>query len=362
MQMQSIFTSMFDNSSIQSARMFSVQRLIRLLAFCCVLSFTTQLIRANEPADFKLDERDRAAVATFFEAYKKVRDDDYGNAHFVMAETFEVQDENGHTRTVTEINYWALDNRYFRVDMKTLESSDPKKRVGRRERMVLGPDGWISLIASSATAPLAIHNWGSIEEGQGRLGGYSFFQAAIRGFWLMRADRFFSKLVPDELQNEWLREVARQTQIADFHLSNDGSRMELKSNWKSQPLYSESTMLTDVENGVVLHQELKYFGDDVLSSSSTADKKYDFERWGCIPAHHFEKRAYPDGTWYSRQYETQLVDWKPVPLGIFSLEAQGLRSVAPGSVWSRRLLTLLVGLVLVGIYVAFKRARDRASE
>jgi hypothetical protein len=297
MQMQSIYTSVRDKLTDQSARMIFARRLTRLVVVCYLVAVTARLAHADEPGDFKLDERQGAAVEAFFDAYQKVRDDDYGNVHFVMTETHEEQAEKQRTRAVTEIRYWARDNRYFRVDSKVTESSDPKRKVGRRERMVLGPDGWISLFAESTRTPLAIHSWGSFEEGKERLGGYSFFQAAARGYSIHEAIRHFWKLIPAELQDkliedkQYLQGVARQTKIVDLHISEDRSRIELKSTWHSDPASSESTMLTDVKKGVVLHHESKLFNERILESSSTSDKEYDFGRFKSIPAHHREKRA-----------------------------------------------------------------------
>ncbi len=328
----------------------------------CLVSCVVRLACGNEAGNIELDERQMAAVRSFVDATKKVREQDYGNVHFVTIQTHEVHTSKKSSRTVEELNYWSRDNQYFRIDKKTIESSDFVKR-GAHSRIVVAPDGYIALASNSASTPLTIRSWGSFEEGWDALAGNFCVQAAARSSGIGRADIMFGRLVIDELSHQTLKDIARQRTIRGITLSDDGFTLELKSTWASKPFHSETLLRCDVQKGVVLHYESKNFKNGDFTHLYVADKQYDFERFGSIPARQHEERRYEwDGGVVSYDYKTQRVSWEPVPLGVFSLEAQGLRSVAPGSVWSRRLLTLLVGLVLVGIFVAVKRARNRAAE
>lgn len=95
-------------------------------------------------------------------------------------------------------------------------------------------------------------------------------------------------------------------------------------------------------------------------ASNTEEKEYDFGRFGCIPSRQLQTYNKSDGkTKYA--YETQLVDWEPVPLGVFSLEGQGLMSVQPQWVWSRRIVTLLLGLFLIGLVFLVKWMHQRGT-
>jgi hypothetical protein len=129
-------------------------------------------------------------------------------------------------------------------------------------------------------------------------------------------------------------------------------------------------MKCDVEHGVVLYYKAKHWGDD-FSYHFEEEKQYDWENFGCIPKLYFSQGAYSEEAGlsgvraysksYTREITLQSVDWEPVPLGVFSLEGQGLTSVRVESVWSRRLWTLLLGLLLFGIVFLVKWMRQRGS-
>jgi hypothetical protein len=337
---------------------------------CCLLSSITRPILGDEPGNIELSEEQRAVVVRFLEAAKKVWEDDYGNVHYDMFETLEYRGTKGKQRIVREIKYWSRDNRYFRLDAKTIESNSQGELVGSRRRVVVRPDGFVGLSARSAKSPLVVVEWGTAEQGLDWLLGNSSVLASLRSHGL----RFAIIEIGGFVSSEQLLEVPSSLMVKGIErkltgvtLLDSGSRFEVKWMRYDGPLSGELTMLCDVEHGVVQNCEGRNMRNGIISSDFKEIKEYEFNRFRGIPSFYrnlYDEAVSAESDHYSRTTEIRprLVDWNPVPMGIFSLEAQGLRSVAPGSVWSRRLLTLLVGLVLLGIFVAIKRARDRATE
>lgn len=317
-----------------------------------------------EFGDIKLENDELAAAKTFLEAVQEVRDDRYGNVHLAMVETDEVRTSKKKLRTVAEIEYWSRDNQYFRVDSKVKESNNPKRRPGSRTRWVLAPDRYVVLSADSNMAHLTIVGWGSFEEGWDSFAGNFFVQAASRYGGIIdgtELGKLFG-LPPSESE----RHGANHRTLRNVELSQDGSNLGIEYLWNDEHNSTESSLIVDVTHGVVLEYEAQNFTDGQLTHSTTERKTYDWQRFECIPSQYRRTtKSYRDDAVdavHTRDFQTMLVDWEPVPLGVFSLEGQGLTSLEQGPVWNRRLWTLLLGLLLVAIVFLVKWMRQRGSD
>jgi hypothetical protein len=319
--------------------------------------FATRNTSAGDVEPFQLSETQRSAAARFVGAYKVVRDHDYGNVQLKVSETLETIRDNKTTRSTTASSYWSRDNQYFRIDSKTESGA----ASGGRSRLIVAPDGFMFLETSPSDESLKIRGWGSASEGADKLGGYFFYQAAARGFGPWDPDTVFCKLVPEQFDDPDLKTVAGQTRILDVALSDDGLTLTVKWKWESKPISAEASLACNVDKGVILHFDAQNYKDGVLTHVHKVDKEYDFVHFGSIPSHDRQQLTYPTGGGYSRLYQTQQVSWSPVPIGIFSLEAQGLGNVRPGSVWDRRAMSIVIGIILVGFYFAIKWYHRRAS-
>lgn len=360
-QLQLQFILIMDGIIRRAASIVDARRIIATFLMCSVVESMSQSIPADEPRYIPLDDRQRTAIKAFVSACQKVRDDVYGNVHFVLTETHIIKNAQGTARDVTEIEYWSRDNKYFRMDTKIVESSNSSK-VGMRYRMVLAPNGYISLGAESENAPLVIRNWGSFEEGWDLFGGNFFVQAAARSGGIARADATLGKRLAAEIGDAALQVVAVDIEPSKIVLSPDGFRLEIESLWQSPPNTTQSTTVRDVAHGVAVHYESSNSTNGVFTFSSLSDKNYDFTRFGCIPSYQLEKVAKASGNAHSHEYKTQSVSWDPVPLDVFSLEAQGIGSLKPESVWRRRACTMLAGLLLLVVYIVAKRIQARATK
>jgi hypothetical protein len=321
-------------------------------------------------------EGELAAANRFVDASKMVRKQKYGNVHFSVLETYKVTELNGKSLRVTEQEFWTRDNKYFRLDTEIIRSRNTSKPTGNRRRLIAAPDGYVELWALSDEAPMTITGWGDFSDGLEQIDDNFSFQAAARldRFFFAGADAVVNELFSLQRDDADYRDIPGEYELVDASLSPDGSVLDIDFRWSTvfggEPRNVEASMKCDVEHGVVLYYKAKHWGDD-FSYHFEEEKQYDWENFGCIPKLYFSQGAYSEEAGlsgvraysksYTREITLQSVDWEPVPLGVFSLEGQGLTSVRVESVWSRRLWTLLLGLLLFGIVFLVKWMRQRGS-
>lgn len=331
------------------------------------IAVTMQSSEANS-SDFKeLNQQQTSAIADFLKASQKVWQKDYGNVHYVMMQTWVYRSETEKKRVVTEINYWSRDNRFFRMDTKIIESTAPSE-IGKRTRLIISPDGYISLKSDAADSPLAIIEWGSTEQGLDWLLGNFSVLASVRCrglmFFMIELDELSNTNLITEVPQFLVREEIKRT-LTDFQLINGGSVFEATWTHKEGQITYESVVRCDKENGVVLTYEGKTIVNGLIGTVVKEKKEYDTQLFRGIPSHYFYKAdsaASSDAAKYLRtiEFKTLVVDWTPVQLGVFSFQAQGLSSVQPTMVWSRRLWILCLGILLIGVVYLIKRAKYRA--
>jgi hypothetical protein len=356
-------------------------------AFFCILISLCAHSHARESHDLptiRVDERTLAAAMSFVEAARNISKKDYANIHFVVVETKTESKQRGETsHVVTRYEFWSRDNRFFRLDSRVLKSNDPRERVGARLRLIVQPEGYVNLRAMSQNEPFTIRDWGDSETGWSRLFGIQHLRAATRYKSVLDADVMVNTLLGERLglqghERTASREVGGESELISVNLSKEGSLLELNyqhtyriqstdaryssTDPDSNIIAMNASLVCDVRHGVVRHYEAKnYDGRDSLLFTVDEDKAYDFGRFGPYPSQAREAIVLlnsPYGRGVSRETNLQLVEWNTAtPLGFFSLEAQGFRSVDHGAVWGRRLLIAAIGIALFFVTVIIKRWR-----
>ena len=113
----------------------------------------------------------------------------------------------------------------------------------------------------------------------------------------------------------------------------------------------------DLQAGWILSYE------QIINESGSAyetlrvTKSYDFDRLRHIPATIVTENKGVNGRWQTTKWTVENIDWNPVPEEVFLIES---RATPQPTVWIRRLLLLIVGVGLLGIYLANRRRRSRA--
>lgn len=346
--------------------MLSTRCWLPILFPLVLLHFVLQSSASDTTGRVKLNEKQIAELTDFLQVAEEVRKDDYGNVHYVMEQIWLYQDKEVKRSIVSEIKYWSRNNKYFRLDTRIIESIDPLE-VGNRTRLVISPDGFVSLKAKDGR-PFVINEWGNSEQGLDWLFGNYSILASVRFQGLALAEVAIGGFVDWNLSRDiptFLVETDIERILSSVTDKVDGQTLVIKWLQEDGVISYESSMSCDVKHGVVLSYEGQSFRNGILGTTYQEKKDYEFEEFRGIPSyyHYRAMAASPSGVGkYSRtiNFKTKLVDWTPVPLGIFSLEAQGLTSLQPQSVWSRRMWILLAGAFLFGVVYLIKRAKYRA--
>ncbi|MDZ4659725.1 MAG: hypothetical protein SH868_19295 [Bythopirellula sp.] len=284
---------------------------------------------------------------------------------------------------------YSREDKFFRIDLSELKSDGRNKgTAAARERFILRPDGYVLLAAKTDKDYLVLVDWGTVEEGIVLLFNYEWIQRSARAGRLP-ADLILEELISEasSLPELYKRMVvtsdiqSKQSLTADLpwtsksaenlmeiELSPDDGTLNLVWNSESVPegsWSSKSTLICQHEKGVVNKYECitnhKNSGRMLLSEIC----KYDFELFGTFPMffrQHINNKNAPENSYTSTiNWETKSIDWTPVPLGVFSFETQGLNSLRPESVWSRRLNVLLVALALLSVVFLVKWYQRRVE-
>lgn len=343
---------------------FRAQHIV-LVSLACVLSVESQPVRADSSQGFQLSEPQRTVIEKFLKGALKTWNDVYGNVHYEAVQTDKYSTTGKSTGAVTELKYWSRDNKYFRLETSLIRSNSTGSIAGERRRVVVTPDGFVGLSAASAKSPLAIVEWGTTEDGlDWLLGDYSVL-AALRSQRLRLSIIEIGELVGSDVIGDipsFLVDRGVQRELTGLKLLDGGATLEVKWMRKDGPQMCNSTMLCDVNNGVVISCEGHYSLDSRVISRFAEIREYDFEKYGTVPARcesRYSEDGANDGEKYTRTNVVELrsIDREPVPMGVFSLEAQGLRSIAAESVWNRRILILFTGIALLVGFIAFKRVQ-----
>lgn len=330
-----------------------------------------------------------SAAREFVMNSNQVRIDDYGNVHFIMLETIQI-DENGHTsELVTKYEFFSRDDKYFRIDSTLIDS---KNFVGRtdagRKRFILGPDGFVVLATNTGNDNFALIDWGDVEEGLVLLFNYDWMQRAARSGRLpvdlilqelISKDSYlpylYKRKVPDDSISskdsltkglEWTSHTVEK--LEDISFSRDFKTLDVEWNSRSlkEPVWNAtSSMSCDVKKGVLLKYESVFLEnrDRMLSKYIY---EYAFNEFGRIPkvCEEFIENSGSNGESRTSRVKWKILDLerKPVVIGVFSLEAQGLAILPAQGVWLRRLYIILWALLLFGVVYLVHWIRHRVSE
>jgi hypothetical protein len=373
---------------LQEDHMARSSQYINLLVLSVFLAVpSVRCAMSDEIQNAPVSEAVRETAESFINNARRVRIDKYGNVHFVVIESVETRPADKKvTKLITEVTFWSREDRYFRVDSRVLESVNRKERQGSRRRLIVRPEGYVAMFSDAAEKPLAIGKWGNADEGLMLMFAHgNFIQRAAR-VGRLPSDVLIEELISEDsyLPELYKRPIpanaveteqsATLTSPWTSHTSetltqattNDDGHLEVE--WTSELLVephwiSNSSLVCDPKNGVTLTYESDLTTANKRTMLVEASLEYDIDRYGCIPALEVEKTTNsagtPDDHVSTVERRIQEVDWSPVPMGIFSLEAQGFVPPNQTSIWLRRFLTIVVGLVLIGFYVVMRQLRRR---
>ncbi len=331
----------------------------------------------------------RRGAEEFVNRARRVRVDKYGNVHFVMTESVKATFKGKEPRElVKEYKVWSREDKYFRIDTTILTSHNLQQQVGSRRRFIVRPEGYLILFSPSVDKSMAVMGWGTMEDGMGLLFGNDFIQGAARLPSLGQpADIIVEELFSSEsyLPDLYKRPIAKDAVEAQDSLTLNvkwqsqtkvtlqnaarlpGDGLELR--WTSEDLEEPFgihtiSMQCDPKNGSIrsFNDEFKVAGKPTMSQQTSHE--YGPEGLGCIPRrdvrHVVNYPGEPRESVSVRECLTREISWEPVPLGMFSFEAQGFLRDGSERVWVRRLVIAAIGISMLVVALLIKRRRNRA--
>ncbi|GIX00669.1 MAG: hypothetical protein KatS3mg111_4001 [Pirellulaceae bacterium] len=252
----------------------------------------------------------------------------------LQAEWEETRDSSeGRTRLLHR--FWSRDGKYFRLDSSFVEGK-PSNIPYTGERIIVRPEGYVRLIAKDGSS-YAIADFGSVEDGMNRLYSHPFFRANIRGYYAYIDDVVSRFLNDDNLSNiEGIEKNGSILVINENPLSD------------SRGVSYKYTRQIDVARGIVIGWKEVGEKEGRVVVTTQVNKNYEES---CVP-NEMTVLINESGEEFSTVFRTKVIKEEPADLGLFSLEVQG---VAQRAVWTRRLILFVVGLAVLGGFLAFRR-------
>lgn len=324
------------------------------VALCCVLFFT--LLCSKSYASDLSEEQVRKSVLGLHQLFTKIREVDYGNTHLKIKYTESTRSPSSESSLVSNIIYWSRDGKYFRVDTEVIACSD-QNRIGLKTRLIVRPEGFVALENSKAESQLAVVNWGVEADGIDRIQSMDFIGASTRCVGVYEGE------IPFGGDKDYqLNKLSNKVRAHYSPISLDNSQSESNLILRTRFKYEEGGVLNsgiynvtyDITEGTVLRYELEQSESGNNPDELRVVKEYDYTKNKRIPSRIVYRRTNPGAAAkVDYEYVTTEVDWTPVPMGIFSLDNMGGGNVASNA-WIRRLIILVFGLSIVGVYAAYR--------
>lgn len=271
----------------------------------------------------------------------KVASDKFGNLHVRVFHESKLGAES-HKK---EIEFWSREGVYFRQDSTVIESTSANL-VGSRERLIVRPEGFVMLSSPNQERPLAIVNYGSNKEGLDRVKGGLIFEAATRLTSVVSIRDYLQNRLDAKDQFEKEFALSLKSNGGNILFSLDWSKGENKSNFRAE-FDKASGYCKNSINTVTSGSQPPY--------EWAVDKQY--ENGIVVPLLHTEKRSQSGTVVVQHIVKRSFFEDGPAPIGVFSLDAQG---VSQGNVWLRRMIMLAVGIVVLGCFFLYRKMKKHA--
>lgn len=316
---------------------------VKINRYLCAIAIT--MLSVASPCNlFSQDEQ-----AVIFDKILKSQDARkaaYDTGHFVWIKT---DKHNSGQVSVSKYEYWALNGKYYRLDVSVSDNGNTDNLV-KRGLTITRPEGFGIFHFPTDNGPGTLRDFGTSEGGKAKIFGAYTFQ---------RADR----LGLDYL-NSIIRLKANDTEIKDLRVSkgegNDYIVSYSRTHHEGEQLYHATL---DGRDYRVLSWEYRGLGNDgVRKTHQTATYHY-----GNSQLHSpVEVSEIVDANFDVGLIATHIklieYDSSPPPIEKFALAGLGHSTEASPTIWTRRLVLFVIGFsLLVGYYCYRTRKAVRQS-
>lgn len=284
-----------------------------------------------------ISQDDQGAIFEKIVEFQEARERIYDTGHFVwlQRESYASGEEE-----VTRYEYWALDGKYYRFEESVMDADSPEIFV-KGNTVFVRPDGF-ALIDNTDIGQLgAIISVGSIDHGKGRIFGAEP---------IMIADRIGRSYLQSYIQ---LRDQHPEVKLS-LNENPDGTfSISFSEDHLEGSQYNKAIL--DGEDYRILSWEYRARGfDGVRKSDQTAIYRYD-------PGQHhtpIEVKDKVEANFDVGRLEGNLklveFDLNPPSIEMFGPPGYGSSNGTASSVWMRRLILLVCGVMMVAVYYIFR--------
>jgi hypothetical protein len=242
-----------------------------------------------------------------------------------------------------QLDFWSKEGRFFRLD--TIEYDESGELASEVTKLIIRPEGYAEIIGKRSDPFGAIVAFGSAAEGLDRMAGNNFFDSATRKGGISPISVAINGYLAGE--SEWkLKKVSQ----GDGQVSQEWV-------WSDGTTRTESEMVLEPVAHSCRKSSIQSFTNGARGLGIKVEKEYDANL--VVPLRHHEIWTRSDGSIEEWIYSRENCSLESPSLEVFSLAMPGSGQTSAG-VWTRRVMTLSVGVTLLGLYAWFRKRRKYA--
>jgi hypothetical protein len=322
-----------------------------IVAVMSVLAFIAPQSQSGSPNQELIE----SVARKMHERFQTIRKSEYGNIHFSV--TYSAEDSTGFFQR-RKIRFWSRNDSMFRIDEEIIASKN-KEEVGRKNRIVARPEGFVEL--KNSDKGYAVTNYGTEVAGRDKIEVSSIYAASTRCYSIMNGEVLFGPVEKMEYTNEFSKKKAATSQV--LAIQENGSDVTVKTRFQlktgEQETWNIHEGVLDTEHGVVKSFAITESQNGDRYDEFRCTKDYDFPNLQSIPTSISIVRT-KGGVTVRESYVLDSYDSSPVPIGIFALGMKSLGEERSSGPWMTRLLIAGVGLTAIIVYL-LHRHRTRTS-
>ncbi|WP_146393055.1 hypothetical protein [Allorhodopirellula solitaria] len=271
---------------------------------------------------------------------QSAREEVYGNGHFIWRQR-EVIDGEAQEKL---IEYWARDNRYFRIDTQSLSNGEAS---GEIRRIIVRPEGFVKINARKVDDPGAIYDIGHPDEGVAKVKGQYFVSMANR----------IGTVQVQTYIRQWIN---KQPGLRNLKFNRDDAGHVIGSfSRRIDDGTKQYNVVMTAEDYRVQSWEMQFQAEDGQTTGTNQASITYGENQDEFPTKTVDTVV--SNTDYSSEFECRLLEHQlePAPLEVFSMGELGMPRSNP---WFRRLVLLGSGIFLLFLYFGSKWLKRRRAE
>jgi len=265
-------------------------------------------------------------------AVHRERESTFDNMHAVWTQAAGMLDEQP---MVWRFEYWSREGRFFRYERRYVSGPLPPDRDPPAVlRAIVRPDGYVDLKATEDDELGTITELGPPEEGVERL---------KHAGWFCQANNLEGRVIHEALSG-WLSGDDEYKRVS---VRKQDETVVVELDWESRGDNVSEVCELSADDFRILQSTFHVVSEDGRSSTKLFTREYGDQQTDVPVAHGVTAEM--------DFYRFTLDECQFAPAAMEVFYPQGLPAREGGRVWIRRLVTLVVGLILIAVYFRYRR-------